>query len=270
MRRAIAFLTPFGPASVPDPGALDWFPVVGAAIGLAVGGAWWLATKAWPPIAAAAVVVVVDVALTGYLHLDGLADAADGLLPPMPRERRLEVMADPAVGAFGAVTLLGVVVLRFAALASSVALPLVVGALWCGSRTAMAIVARTVHYARPGGLASAFVDPPTPEPSGGPGSGGLSESSESSERLDVRGGAARGGAVRVAAVPAVIGGVLTIGMAFAGRGVHGLAAVGAEVIGVSAVVVLARRRIGGFTGDVLGAAGVVGETLGLLVLAAKW
>jgi cobalamin synthase len=46
--------------------------------------------------------------------------------------------------------------------------------------------------------------------------------------------------------------------------------VGGEVVGVTAVVVLAQKRIGGFTGDVLGAAGVVGETIGLVVLAAKW
>jgi adenosylcobinamide-GDP ribazoletransferase len=49
-----------------------------------------------------------------------------------------------------------------------------------------------------------------------------------------------------------------------------LAALAAEAVAVGAVVLLARRRIGGFTGDVLGAAGIIGETAGLLVLAAKW
>jgi adenosylcobinamide-GDP ribazoletransferase len=244
MRRALSFLTPFGGAAVPSSGTLDWFPVVGAVIGLAVGGVWWLAGRAWPPAAAAGVVVLADVVLTGYLHLDGLADAADGLLPPLPAERRLEVMADPAVGAFGAVTLFVVLVLRFGAFASTVAAPLVVGALWCGSRTAMAVVARSMHYARPGGLATAFVDggddrPSKPRPA-------------------------------AAVVPGVVGVVLALGMAVVGRGAHGMAAVGAEVVGTTVVVVFARRRIGGYTGDVLGAAGVVGETVGLLVLAAKW
>jgi cobalamin synthase len=46
--------------------------------------------------------------------------------------------------------------------------------------------------------------------------------------------------------------------------------VGAEWVAMAGVVALAQRRIGGFTGDVLGAAGVVGETVGLLVLAARW
>jgi len=246
VRRAIAFLTPFGGAAVPSPGTLDWFPVVGAVIGLAVGGVWWLAGRAWPLAAAAGIALASDVVLTGYLHLDGLADAADGLLPPMERDRRLEVMRDPAVGAFGAVTLVVVLVLRFGAFASTVAVPLVVGALWCGSRAAMAVVARTAPYARPGGLAAAFVDSGPDSPPG--------HSRQMSGVL----------------VPGVVGIVLAVGMAVLGRGGHGLAAVGAEWVAMAGVVVLAQRRIGGFTGDVLGAAGVVGETVGLLVLAARW
>jgi adenosylcobinamide-GDP ribazoletransferase len=248
MRKALAFLTPFGGASVPSPGALDWFPVVGAAIGLAVGGVWWLAARAWPPTAAAGVVLVADVALTGYLHFDGLADAADGLVPPMSRQRRLEVMADPAVGAFGAVTVAVVVVLRFSALASTTAAPLVVGALWCGSRSAMAVVARCLHYARPGGLAAAFV---------------ASAEEQGGSARKTRGAAG-------ALIPGTIGAALGLGLAIAGRGAHGVAAMGGELAAIAVVVVFAQRRIGGFTGDVLGAAGVVGETIGLLVLAAKW
>ena len=52
------------------------------------------------------------------LHVDGLADSADGLLPHMPRERRLEVMSDPTVGAYGVAVTVCVLLLRFAALAS--------------------------------------------------------------------------------------------------------------------------------------------------------
>jgi adenosylcobinamide-GDP ribazoletransferase len=248
MRRALAFLTPFGGASVPSPSTLDWFPVVGAVIGLAVGGLWWVAGRAWPPLVAGAVALVSDVAFTGYLHLDGLADAADGLLPPMSRERRLEVMADPAVGAFGAVTLFMVLALRFAAFASTMAAPLVVGALWCGSRAAMAVVTRTSPYARPGGLATAFATDTPPSTAGS---------------IDRR-------TVSHAVVPGVVGLGLTTALAVIGRGAHGVAAVAAELVAFAVVVVFAQRRVGGFTGDVLGAAGVVGETVGLLVLAAKW
>jgi adenosylcobinamide-GDP ribazoletransferase len=249
VRRAVAFLTPLGGAHTPSPSALDWFPVVGAAIGLAVGGVWWLAGRVWPAAAAAGIALAADVALTGYLHLDGLADAADGLLPPMSRERRLEVMTDPHVGAFGAVTLITVLVLRFGALASTAASPLIVGALWCGSRSAMAVVARSLRYVRPGGLASAFVaDDPV--------------------EVARRGRLTHGR--RAAARPGLLGLALALTLAIVGRGAPGIAIVGAELVAVAAVVALAWRRIGGFSGDVLGAAGVIGETVGLLVLAARW
>jgi adenosylcobinamide-GDP ribazoletransferase len=237
MRRALSFLTPFGGAAEPAPSALAWFPAVGALIGLGVGAVWWAARQAWPSPAAAAIALIADAALTGMLHLDGLADAADGLLPPLPRARRLEVMADPRLGAFGAAGLAIVLLARFGALASMMPSALAMAGLWSGSRTAMAVTARAVPYARPGGLASAF----------------------------------RGPAILASPVfLGLAGGLLAAGLAFAGRGAHGLAAVGAESVGAGAVVLLAWRRLGGFTGDVLGAAAVVGETAGLLTLAGRW
>jgi adenosylcobinamide-GDP ribazoletransferase len=54
------------------------------------------------------------------------------------------------------------------------------------------------------------------------------------------------------------------------RVIGGVTAIAALFVGAAAVVAFARRRIGGFTGDVLGAAGVVAETIGLVVAAAKW
>ncbi len=248
MRRALAFLTPFGGAAEPAPSALPWFPAVGALIGLGVGAVWWVARRAWPSPAAAAIALIADAALTGMLHLDGLADAADGLLPPLSRARRLEVMADPRLGAFGAAGLATVLLARFGALASMMASPLAVAGLWSGSRTAMAVTARAVPYARPAGLASAFRGLPAA-------------------------GAARPRTAAVLASPAFLGlagGLLAVALAFGGRGAQGLAAVGAESAGAGAVVFLAWRRLGGFTGDVLGAAAVVGETAGLLMLAWQW
>ena len=245
MRRALSFLTPFGGPADPAPSALAWFPAAGALIGLAVGGIWWAARRGWAPPAAAAIAVAADAALTGMLHLDGLADAADGLLPPLSRARRLEVMADPRIGAFGAAGLAIVLLARFGAFASMLPSPLAIAGLWSGSRTAMAVTAQAVPYARPGGLASAFLPAP--------------------------GGGTRPGAARLAgpAVLGLAGGLLALALAFAGRGALGVAAVGAEAAGAAAVVFLARRRLGGFTGDVLGAAAVVGETAGLLTLALR-
>jgi adenosylcobinamide-GDP ribazoletransferase len=187
----------------------------------------------WPAAVAAAIVVAADLALTGLLHVDGLADSADGLLPHLDRARRLEVMATPDVGAFGVATVGAVLLLRWATLATMAPSPLLLGGLWCASRTAMAVTARTMPYARPGGLASSFL----------------------------------GGRARPAAI---VGGALAVALGFAGPGVPGAVAVGAVAVGAAGVVVLARRRIGGFTGDVLGASGMVGETAGLVVAAARW
>jgi adenosylcobinamide-GDP ribazoletransferase len=233
MRRALAFLTPLFGASEPRPETLTWFPFAGAALGLVLGAVWWGAERIWPAAVAAAIVVAADLALTGLLHVDGLADSADGLLPHLDRARRLEVMAAPEVGAFGVAAVVAVLLLRWAALATTAPSPLLLGGLWCASRTAMAVAARTVPYARPGGLASAFL-------------GGRTLST------------------------ALIGAVLATGLAFAGPGVAGIAAVAGVVAGAAGVVALARRRIGGFTGDVLGASGMVGETAGLVVAAARW
>lgn len=237
MRRALAFLTPLGGAAAPSPAALPWFPVVGAALGLVLGGVWWGASELWPPLVAAAVVVAADLGLTGMLHLDGLIDAADGLLPPLDRPRRLEVMADPRAGAFGVGVAVTVLVLRWSALAGLRPRPLLLAGLWCASRSVMAAVARTVPYARASGLATAFL------PEGGAREAGL-----------------------VAAV-GLLGAVVLAGVA---SGTGGVAAVVAAVGGSVTVVALARRRLGGFTGDVLGAAGLVGETAGLLVAAVRW
>jgi adenosylcobinamide-GDP ribazoletransferase len=234
MLAALSFLTPLGRAREPDARAFTWFPLVGALIGAAVGALWWGATRLWPPAVAATVAVAADLALTGALHVDGLADTADGVLPHLDRRRRLEVMAEPDVGAFGVAAVVVVLVLRVTVLASLEPDVALVAALWCASRTLMAVTARAVPYARAeGGLASAFL-----------------------------GGRPGPVAAAGAAVSIVLG-----ALAPGGRG---LAAVTAAVLAGAAVVAFARRRLGGFTGDVLGAAGVVAETVGLLVAAARW
>ncbi len=230
MRRALSFLTPLGGPVAPSPAALSWFPVVGAVLGLTLGGVWWLADRLWAAPVAAAVVVVADLALTGMLHFDGLVDSADGLLPPLDQDRRLDVMADPATGAFGVGVAVVVLLLRWASLAALAPAPWLLAALWCASRFAMADVTRTVPYARPVGLATAFLESRRPLVSG----------------------------VLLGAVLVAFGG---------GDAIVGVVALALAMAGV---VALAVRRIGGFTGDVLGAAGMVGETAGLLAAAARW
>jgi adenosylcobinamide-GDP ribazoletransferase len=207
-------------------------------MGLALGGVWWCLVKIWPPAIAAVLVVALDLAMTGLLHLDGLADSADGLLPPMSRQRRLTVMRDPGTGAFAVAVVAVVLLSRFVVFATLRPAPLLVGGLWCVSRTGMATVIGRVPYAREQadgtGLASAFMG----------------------RRLPIwAAGIAIGGSVAVATLWAFPAGEV---------------AVDAAVVSFVGVIVLGVRRLGGFTGDVLGAAGLVAETVGLLVAAAKW
>jgi len=178
----------------------------------------------WTPAVGAAIALAVDLALTGMLHIDGLADSADGLLPHHPStERRLEVMSQPDVGAFGVATVAVVLLVRFAALASMHPRPLVCLVVWGATRGAAAVTMTRVRYARSNGLASAFD------------------------------GGGDGGGILVLVIAVVFALTLPSGIAF-------LAAL--------CVVALGVRRIGGYTGDVLGAAIVIGETIGLLVAAA--
>jgi adenosylcobinamide-GDP ribazoletransferase len=233
MREAFAFLTILGRSTPPTPRALRWFPVVGATLGGAVGGAWWVLDRAFPALVAAVLVVAIDLALTGLLHLDGLADSGDGLLPHLPRERRLEVMRTPDVGSFGVGVAAVVLLARTAALAGrSPSVWLVIG-VWCLSRTLAAAAPAYLAYARQAGLASAFM----------------------------------GGSSRWVPLAAILPATAAVAV---GVGWPAAAVVGATLVGAATVLFLAHRRIGGFTGDVLGAAIMVGETAGLVVASARW
>jgi adenosylcobinamide-GDP ribazoletransferase len=234
VRSAVAFLTVLGGAAPPDRRTFDWFPLVGALLGLTVGALWWGAAQLWTPAVAAAVIVTVDLALTGLLHLDGLADSADGLLPQLPRQGRLAIMAEPSVGAYGVAVVVVVLLLRFATLTSLAPDPLLIAAGWCAARTAMAVAARAVPYAR--------------------GDGGLA-------------GALLGGDWRVVAA---YGGMASLVLGASADGLLGALAVALGLAAGAGVVALAVRRLGGFTGDVLGATGMVVESVTLLVAAATW
>ncbi len=235
MRAALSFLTPFPGSRVPSPRALRWFPVVGLIIGFVLGGLWWAAAKVWPLPVAAFLVVAADLGLTGMLHLDGLADSADGLLPHMDKERRLEVMREPTVGAFGVGAVVIMLLGRFAVFATLRPAPLLVAALWCASRTSMAAVVGRLPYVRKeDGLASAFLGGPVPV----------------------------GVVVVIVAATAALAGAWSIPA--------GPVGVVSSLVAFGGIVAWARWSIGGFTGDVLGAAGIVGETIGLVVAAARW
>ena len=92
---------------------LFWFPWVGALLGLIFLGAWLGLTRVLPLPAAAGLLLGLSVWITGGLHLDGLADTMDGLGGGRTPEERLRLMKDSRVGAFGVMSLVLVLLLKF-------------------------------------------------------------------------------------------------------------------------------------------------------------
>ena len=97
-------------------GAVAWFPLVGALVGLATAGVYVLALGLWPAPLAAVLAVGFGLLLTGGFHEDGATDAADGLGGGWTTERVVEIMRDSRIGAYGAMALWVLLSLRWAAL----------------------------------------------------------------------------------------------------------------------------------------------------------
>jgi adenosylcobinamide-GDP ribazoletransferase len=233
---AIAFLTrvPVGrfvaldAADVARGGAV--FPLVGAGIGAAVGGiADGLAGALTAPLAAV-LGLAVGAALTGVLHLDGLADTADAL-SATTRERALEIMRDHAIGAYGTVALVLDLAAKVAALAALArhgdALRFAVCAAAL-ARVAPLVLSAALPYARPGAGLGRVVD------------------STGWARCSVAGAIAAGFCVWLDALP--------------------LLAPAACVALVACVG--AKRWLGGVTGDVLGATAELTELAALVTAVA--
>jgi len=212
--------------------AAPYYPLVGFILGglLALAGVAFYFLL--PANLAAALVLAAWVGLTGMLHLDGFMDACDGLLPPRDRERRLEIMKDSRVGAFGVVGGVLLLLLKFNGLAT---LP---PALRGPALLTIPMLARWAQtwamwrypLARPGGMGDFFRQ-------------GLT-----------------GPRVLVMSV-----GVLAVAGALLGW--PGLVFAGVTWLLAALVARFAIARIGGFTGDVYGALAEITETV-LLALAA--
>jgi adenosylcobinamide-GDP ribazoletransferase len=108
-----------GAATEPDwlSRGVKYFPVVGIGVGLASSFAWLIAGGIWGPVIAAILAVATSIVITGALHEDGLADTADGFGGGWTTEKRLAIMKDSRIGAYGALTLGFGVALRTATLA---------------------------------------------------------------------------------------------------------------------------------------------------------
>lgn len=245
-RMAVGTLTAFPvrpPVSV-GPGtartAMVLGPVAAAPIAAVAGVLGWAASLVLPPAVTAVLILGCFALGSRALHLDGLADTADGLTASYDRDRALEIMRRGNTGPAGAATLVLVLLLQGAALTSVVARPwgaAAAVALLCLARSSLLITCSAgVPAARPGGL-GAVVAGVVP-------------------RLLALGG----GLVAAAAAAAVL--------VLSGRPWwQGLLAVAVAAVAVTGLVLRCRQRFGGITGDVLGA-GIEVAAAALLVAAA--
>jgi adenosylcobinamide-GDP ribazoletransferase len=234
---AITFLTILPVPSAGEAGlgsAAAWFPVVGAAVGALAGGVRLLCGEAVGATVATVLAMIVLVVVTGALHQDGLADTADGLGVRGDRARRLEVMRDSSTGVFGALALIGWVLLLYTTVSSL-----------DGDRALRALVVACA-LARWAALAHAAATRPA--------------------RSDGLGAALRVGRVALGAATLL---VVIVALAVGGL-VAGAAAIGTAVVVAWLSVVFARGALGGRTGDTLGATVAVVEVAVCVVLLGVW
>lgn len=217
--------------------AAGWaFPLVGAGIGALTALAFFIAELLGCGAGVAALLAVLaGLAITGALHEDGLADTVDGFGGGRSRDDKLRIMRDSRHGSFGILALVVGVALRTAALAAigdAIHVGLALVAAHAVSRGALPLPMRFLAPARADGLGAT---------------------------------AGRPSAV-VAAIAAALAALIALALLGPARGVVSLLLT-AAALGLAAL--LARRQIGGYTGDVLGFFQQIGEIVMLLVAAAK-
>lgn len=134
--------------------AYAYFPFIGLLVGIILTAAQFSLRLVLPDLVVAVLVVALWAVLTGGLHLDGFADACDALFAATTRERRLEILRDVHLGTFGAVGVMLLLVVKFAALASTLSFAPLLLAPMLG-RWAM-VFAATFPLARSSGMAALF------------------------------------------------------------------------------------------------------------------
>lgn len=214
-------------------GLVVWFPLAGAVIGALAGGVGAAAFEWTSPLVAGALAVVTGLLVTGAFHEDGLGDVADGFGGGWTVERRLEIMKDSRHGTYGVAAMCSSIVVRVMAVASMPSAGVVFAGLVAAhalARGAAVALMAGVPLARHAGLGSDY--------------------GQAASRR------------RAAAAAAMAGAIAWIAI-----GEWAIPAIGVAMVAVSLVGALARRKIGGISGDVLGAAEQVAECAVLVLVA---
>jgi adenosylcobinamide-GDP ribazoletransferase len=141
------------------PHSLHYFPLLGGLIGISVGTLSLFLRSFFPGTVVTVLAIILLAVVSGCLHLDGLADTADGFFSSRPKERILEIMRDSRTGAMGVIAIVLVLLLKFAALSSlpATAFFMTVCLIPIAGRCAIVLSMAILPYARTeGGLGSLF------------------------------------------------------------------------------------------------------------------
>lgn len=211
-----------------------YFPIVGLVIGAFNMAVYTAASKLLGGIFPAVCCLVANAAITGGLHIDGLADTCDGIFSARPRDRILEIMRDSRIGTNGTIAIIFDFLLRLAALTAMTGRTLYLAILLSPviAKTLIVLLMKTSVYAR-----------------SGPGLGGLYLEKQTAART---------------ALSAAIG----LAIIYAFLGLPGLAAFAVCSVACVAYRYYIYSKLQGMTGDTLGAANEVLEAVFLIILAA--
>lgn len=240
LRLAVSFLTRFPAGAMPEGAmallgrSMAFFPLVGLLLGCLLVGSDLLLMKLLPRTVVDALLLALLVVVTGALHLDGFADLCDGLGGGHDRETALRIMKDSCVGAFAAIGLVLLLLLKYLALVSLPAAvkPAALLLMPVAGRWAPVLLTVTIPYLRgPEGTAATF--------------------------------AAHAGWRELLAASLIL-----LAAAIGLFRLEGVVLVAGMVLAVSVFGLWIKRRLGGVTGDVLGASVELLELLILLMVLA--
>ena len=243
---ALAFLTRI-PAGRVDCTAQDigrsarWFPLVGALLGAIYAAAAALLAPVLPSLVTAVLIVTLDTLLTGAMHFDGLADTADGFGGGRTRDDVLRIMRDHAIGSYGACALLLAIALKVAAIGALIGAPAAISALLLApvqGRWSAVFSSALTAYARP------VTDDKT-------------KSAGSPTRF-------------IGYSELIVATAILLPVAFSLQPWRGAAAVLWSVVVTGVWARWCGRKIGGVTGDTLGAGVELNECIVLLLFTIRW
>lgn len=213
--------------------AARYFPLVGILVGLITGGVFFVSCQFLDPTLSGFLAVIMGLFVTGALHEDGLADCCDGLGGGHTRERTLEIMRDSRIGAYGTCALIGSIGLRAFAIGGMSAFEGFIALIIAHglSRGLIPLVLMSGKYARTRGLASSVAD-------------------------------------GVKSWEALLSVGFSAVLVFLAGPEAGLATFAAAILTSGVMLSILVRRLGGYTGDGLGAVQQVAEISALIMLSA--